>query len=81
MNRTWRIVVGAASLLAFGFLSLVEAEAAATNYNSSKSNIGLTKEQGAGSESKQSSGKPNAVPAPGASDRATVKSKSNITNN
>jgi hypothetical protein len=81
MNRTWRIVLVAASLLAFGCLSLIEAEAAATNHNSSKSNVDRAKEQGAGAESKQNSGESNAVPAPGASDRATVKSKSNITNN
>jgi hypothetical protein len=81
MNRTWQIVNVAASLLAFGYLALIEAEAAATNYNSSKSNVDRTKEQGVGAESKQNSGNSNAVPAPGASGRATVKSKSNITNN
>jgi hypothetical protein len=31
MNRTWQIVNVAASLLAFGYLALIEAEAAATN--------------------------------------------------
>jgi hypothetical protein len=81
MNQTWQSVLVAASLLAFGSLSLIEAGAAGTNYNSSKSNVDRTKEQGAGAESKQNSGTSNAVPAPGASDRATVKSKSNITNN
>ena len=52
MNWTWRGVLVAASLLAFGCLSLIEAEAAATNYNSSKSNVDRMKEQGAGAESK-----------------------------